>query len=103
MVNVSELLLNVVIGKEPKLLTGFNQKVCGWLFLFTLGIRHHSKPPAKRQHLTLPCHRRGTRQARSCAFSESEQAGTPQGNLLRLRVKEDGKSECPAVMAGIPV
>ncbi len=38
-VNVSELLINVVSRDEPKLLTGFDQKVRGRLFLLHLGIR----------------------------------------------------------------
>ena len=35
----SELLINTVNRKEPKLLTGFDQKVYGRLFLLHLGIR----------------------------------------------------------------
>ena len=36
---LSELLINTVNRKEPKLLTGFDQKVHGRLFLLHLGIR----------------------------------------------------------------
>jgi len=39
MVNESELLINAVNRTEPKLLTGFNQKVHGWLFLLHLETR----------------------------------------------------------------
>ncbi|KXS52136.1 MAG: hypothetical protein AWU57_3481 [Marinobacter sp. T13-3] len=39
MVNVSELLINTVNRKEPKLLSGFDQKVRGWIPLLHLGVR----------------------------------------------------------------
>lgn len=39
MVNISELLINTVNRMEPKLLTGSNQKVRGWLSPLHLGIR----------------------------------------------------------------
>lgn len=37
--NVCELLINTVNRKKPKLLLGFNQKVCSQLCLLHLGIR----------------------------------------------------------------
>jgi hypothetical protein len=39
MVNVSELLINLVSIAVPKLLTGTNQKVCGWIARSNLGLR----------------------------------------------------------------
>lgn len=38
MVNICELLLNIVIPDKPKMLTGLNQKVSGWLSLSILEI-----------------------------------------------------------------
>ncbi|CAI8939216.1 hypothetical protein EMIT048CA2_420002 [Pseudomonas chlororaphis] len=37
--NVSELLINTVNRMEPKLLTGFDQKVRDWLSFLHLGTR----------------------------------------------------------------
>jgi len=39
--NVSELLINAVSIAVPKLLLGTNQKVCGRLSRWNLGIRRH--------------------------------------------------------------
>jgi len=38
---LSELLINAVNMTVPKLLTGTNQKVCGRIFRWKLGIRRH--------------------------------------------------------------
>ena len=58
--------------------------------------------------ITLPAKRKDP--TRSEAYAEQgkpvtlpETAGQPQGTLLALRVKEGGKSEGPAVIAGICV
>ena len=51
MVNVRELLINAVIHKEPKMLTGSAQKGCGWLFPSVLEIHGQIKPPVNRQDL----------------------------------------------------
>ena len=42
MVNVSELLINPVSRKMPKLLIGINQKVCGRITLSLVGLRRQS-------------------------------------------------------------
>jgi hypothetical protein len=41
MVNVSELLINPVSRKMPKLLIGINQKVCGRIARCKFGLRRH--------------------------------------------------------------
>jgi len=38
MTNESELLINVVTGNKPKMLTGLNQKVRGRILLFNIGV-----------------------------------------------------------------
>jgi hypothetical protein len=40
-VNESELLVNSVKMNKPKALTGLNQKVCGWLIHYPLGLQGH--------------------------------------------------------------
>lgn len=48
MSNVSELLqINAVTENMPKRLTGMNQKVGSWLFLWDVEIRHHKAPGEK--------------------------------------------------------
>ena len=52
MVNESELLINVVIGDKPKMLSGLSQKASGqdWKLQFLPIV--DVAPPAKRQNLT---------------------------------------------------
>lgn len=47
MSNASELLINAVTENMPKRLTGMNQKVGSWLFLWDVEIRHHKAPGEK--------------------------------------------------------
>ncbi|MBR7540158.1 hypothetical protein KC221_28650, partial [Mycobacterium tuberculosis] len=39
--NASELLINTVMIEVPKLLTGTNQKVRGWLLRLDIGVRRY--------------------------------------------------------------
>ena len=96
--NASELLINVVIGMKPKLLTGFHQKVCGRLLRFTFGVRHQQHH--RRKGSTYPFLVNNVELGKPVVVPPifcGKGAGAPQGNLLRLRVEEDGKSECRSV------
>lgn len=42
MTNESELLINIVIESEPKMLTGSGQKACSRLIFSHLGLRGHN-------------------------------------------------------------
>ena len=61
MINASELLINVVIYDKPKMLTGLNQKVRGWLPLLWVEAHGQLQPPANRQDITRPCYLSETR------------------------------------------
>ena len=52
MVNESELLINVVNGNKPKMLTGLNQKGKWSGLEATISSNVDVAPPAKRQNLT---------------------------------------------------
>lgn len=52
MTNTSELLINAVMIKKPKVLTGFNQKVCGRLFQMSSWDTRTIRPSVNRQGLT---------------------------------------------------
>ncbi len=52
MVNESELLINVVIGNKPKMLTGLNQNGMWSRLKATNSFNVDVAPPAKRQNLT---------------------------------------------------
>lgn len=52
MVNESESLINVVIGRKPKMLTGLNQNGKWTGLMVTSSINEDVAPPAKRRHLT---------------------------------------------------
>jgi hypothetical protein len=50
--NTCELLKNVVTYKEPKMLAGFNQTVCGRAQRLYFPLSWTRTPPAKREALT---------------------------------------------------
>ncbi|PMR78725.1 hypothetical protein C1H69_00155 [Billgrantia endophytica] len=58
--NASELSINVVNFRMPKLLTGIDQTVCGRMPLFIVGARRRKGSPANRQVLTQSCDGQGT-------------------------------------------
>jgi hypothetical protein len=47
--NECELSLNAVSREEPKMLIGFNQKVCGKAQRFYFPLSWTKRPPAKRE------------------------------------------------------
>lgn len=59
--NTCESVINLVMTNMPKMLTGMDQKVCGWSLVFNLPKRGQMIPPGKSWRLTFQCHLHGTR------------------------------------------
>jgi len=99
MVNESELLINVVINEQPKMLRGCNQNGT-WSSSETQLISDVDvAPPAKRQHLTYS----GTHAERGKPVHLPIRESKPQGEPMGVRVWDNRKRESSAVMVGIEV
>ena len=59
--NRCELVINVVSRKKPKMLTGFNQKVCGRVQRLYFPLSWTRRPPAKSEGPNPSGYRDGTR------------------------------------------
>lgn len=79
------------------MLIGSDQKVCGWLSHFNVGIRHQITTGGKDSVLTF----RVTIMELGKPVSLPVKADDPQGKLLEVQVREDGESECRFVMGRI--
>jgi hypothetical protein len=89
---------SVVMWSKPKMLTGLDQKVCGKDGRVWLSPIVDIKPPAYRKG---PTHSETIAKQGKPVVSPIT-AGAMQRTLLMLRAKEDGESQCQAVMAWIP-
>jgi len=99
MVNESELLINVVMHDELKMLRSSNQKVSGQVQRVNGSLTWLLFHRRKRQHLTYS----GTHAERGKPVHLPLRESKPQGEPKDVRVWDNRKSQCPAVMVGIEV
>ena len=100
MTNKSELLINIVILNEPKMLTGSGQngtrRGCS-LVSWDNTDKHAADGEAGSNPLVL------LKRNRVSPYFCPLRAGRPQGRLTEVRVEECGKSECQSVMDRIGI
>ena len=95
MTNESELLINIVILNEPKMLTGSGQngtwRGCS-LVSWDNTDKHATGGEAGSNPLVL------LKRNRVSPYFRPMRVGRPRGRLMEVRVEECGKSECRSVM-----
>jgi len=94
------ILVSVVSVKEPKVLTGLNQKECGKVQGLLISLSWTVSPPAYRGH---PNPSKIAQDEHGKPVVLPFTGRQPQGAPMGLWVKEEGKSECRAVVARIGV
>lgn len=101
MVNICESLINIVIYDKPKMLRGLSQKARGTERRLLAPSSQTALPPVERGDLTrsFGIHAKRGKPVTFPIRRESE----PQGEPMKLRAEENGKSERRAVMARITV
>ncbi len=103
MVNICELLINVVIANKPKMLcVEYTRLEPKGMWLSTGVLRLPVAvvvPPAERQDLTHA----GIQAKRGKPVCFPTKGRQPQGELMSMRVEEDGKSKGRFVMKRIGV
>ena len=98
-VNESELLINLVMHDELKMLISSNQKVRGQVQRVNCSLTWWLFHRRKRPHLTDS----GTQAQRGKPVTLPMRQSEPQGQPMEWQVGESRKSKRPAVMVGIEV
>jgi hypothetical protein len=99
MANTCELLINVVIGSQPKMLTGWDQNGKGSVQGFVDPLPQTVRFPANRQSLTYRVHQEERGKPVVLPQGTAHREVVPKGR----RVNEEGASEGRPVMGRIGI
>jgi len=102
-VNPGEVLIKAVRFVEPKMLTGFDQKVRGQAQGFQRSSVADVAPPVERHNLTHAVLSTEHGKPAVSPFQCAGEEGEPQGVLMGLRAEDRGKSEGRSVIERIRV
>ena len=98
MVNISERYITIEKYKKPKMLTGFNQKVCNLVCALLYDASRSTRLPVDSANLT---HSYAIRRNVAILYGALVQESDLQRSPITMQRKETGRSKCLLVMGRI--